>query len=166
MNSTEFEQKVLAAGKAVVIDFWAPWCAPCRATKPVLEKLAAEYAGRVEFLPVNADDSPEVLRQYRILGIPTVLAFLKGQPAGRVTGAQPESGYRLLFEALAAGVPVKLRMAPFDRMLRLGTGAVLIVLGGFTGSWLLAGLGALVAFFGIYDRCPVWAALTRAFRRK
>ena len=166
MNPTEFEQKALAAGKAVVVDLWAPWCAPCRATKPILEKLAVEYAGRVEFLPVNADESPEVLRQYRVLGIPTVLAFLNGKLAGRVTGAQPESGYRLLFEALASGAPVRLPMASFDRLLRLGTGALLVVAGGFAGSWLLAGLGALVAFLGIYDRCPVWAALTRAFRRK
>jgi thioredoxin 1 len=164
MNQAEFEQKTNETGKAVVVDFWAPWCAPCRVTKPILEKLDREYAGQVEFLPVNADDSREVLEHFHVAGIPTVLALRGGEVVGRVTGAQSESGYRALFAALAEGSEVKVPMRGFDRALRLGAGGLIAVVGLSTGSWIAIGLGALIAFLGIYDRCPIWAALTRLTR--
>lgn len=75
MNLTQFEQAVSSSDKPIVVDFWAEWCMPCRVTKPILEKLAREYAGKVEFLPVNADDSREVLQHFQVIGIPTVLAM-------------------------------------------------------------------------------------------
>jgi thioredoxin len=161
MNSSEFQEKITQAGTPVVVDFWAPWCAPCRLTKPVLEKLAQEYAGQVKFLPVNADDSHKVLEQFGVRGIPTVLAMRSGQVVGRVTGAQNEAGYRAMFEALIEGRQVKVPLSSFDRLLRLGAGALLVLIGLSTGSWLALGLGGIVAFLGVYDRCPVWAAITR-----
>jgi thioredoxin 1 len=166
MNKTEFQQKISAAGKPVIIDFWAPWCAPCRMTKPILEKLAQEYAGRVDFLPLNADDSGEVVGQFRVFGIPTVLALRDGKEAGRVVGAQNEGNYRSMFESLAAGKEVKVLLAPFDRLLRLGAGALFITIGVLTGNWLVAAGGGILAFLGVYDRCPVWAAITGILRRK
>jgi thioredoxin 1 len=70
-------------------------------TKPILDKLAKEYGDTVQFMPVNADDSREVLEQFRVFGIPTVITIRNGKEVGRVTGAQNEAGYRALFEALA-----------------------------------------------------------------
>jgi len=128
-------------------------------TKPTLEKLGTEYAGRVEFLPVNADESRDVLEHFRVFGIPTVLALRGGEEVGRVTGARSEAGYRSMFESLAEGEEVKIPMAPFVRMLRLGAGALFVIVGFATSNWLIAVSGAILAFTGIYDRCPIWAAL-------
>lgn len=135
-------------------------------TKPILDKLGKEFADEVDFLPVNADQSREVLEQYRIFGIPTVIAFQNGKEVARLTGAQNEAGYRAVFDALAQGKEVKVPMTQFDRMLRLGAGALFIMVGASTGSWLVAGIGGVLSFLGIYDRCPIWNALTRMFQSK
>ena len=166
MNHTVFKKRIASGGKPLVVDFWAPWCAPCRMTKPVLEKLALEYKGKVEFLPINADESREILDEYHISGIPTVIAFRDGKIASRITGARDEAGYRAMFDGLSQGEKIKIPLRPFDRVIRLGIGLVLIIISVATQFWLLAGVGALLAFLGIYDRCPVWAAITRMFRKK
>ncbi len=165
MNKQEFQQK-LESGKPLFVDFWAPWCGPCMMTKPTLDKLGKEFADEVEFLPINADQSREVLEQFRIFGIPTVIAFQNGKEVARLTGAQNEAGYRSVFEALAQGKEVKVSMTQFDRMLRLGAGGLFIMVGISTGSWLVAGIGGILAFLGIYDRCPIWNALTGMFQSK
>lgn len=166
MDTSIFQEKIIATGRPVIVDFWAPWCAPCRMTKPVLEKLAQEYAGRVDFLPVNADEARDVLEKYHITGIPTVMAFQAGNVVGRVTGARGETEYRSAFEALATGQQVKIPMSLFDRTLRLGAGALLVIIGASIGNWLVIGIGAVIAFLGVYDRCPVWTALTRVLKGK
>lgn len=165
MNKQEFQQK-LESGRPLFVDFWAPWCGPCMMTKPILDKLGKEFADEVDFLPINADQSREVLEQYRIFGIPTVIAFQNGKEVARLTGAQNEAGYRAVFDALAQGKEVKIPMTQFDRMLRLGAGALFITVGVSTGSWLVTGIGGILAFLGIYDRCPIWNALTRMFQSK
>jgi len=91
MNKLEFHQKISETSRPVVVDFWASWCVPCRMTMPILEKLAKEYADRVEFMPINADDAGEILEQFRIIGIPTALTLRNGRVVGRVTGAQNEA---------------------------------------------------------------------------
>jgi thioredoxin 1 len=166
MNKSEFQQNISQTGKPVVVDFWAPWCAPCRATKPILEKLANEYAGRVDFIPINADDSHDLVQQLGILGIPTVLIFQNGIETSRITGAQNETNYKLLFDSVAKGKEVKVPLLAFDRMLRLGAGALLVLVGISTSSWPAAGIGFILAFLGIYDRCPIWRALTGMLQRK
>lgn len=165
MQNSELQALLSRGDTPLVVDFWAAWCAPCRVTRPLLEKLAREYDGRVGFLEIDADASPDVARRYRVLGIPTVLAFQGGREAGRFTGAQTEAQYRALFEALAAGRQVRLPLAPFDRVLRLSAGAALAGIGVATGSLFLVGLGALLAFLGVYDRCPLWSALAHRVRR-
>jgi len=166
MNHTVFQKKVSTPGKPLVVDFWAPWCAPCRMTKPVLEKLAQEYKGKVEFLPVNADESREILDEYRISGIPTVIAFRDGKIASRITGARDEAGYRAMFDGLSQGEMIKIPMRPFDRIIRLGGGLTLVIVGIVTHYWVIIGAGAILTFLGFYDRCPIWAAITRMFRKK
>ena len=166
MNKQEFQEKINSAEKPIVIDFWATWCAPCIMTKPILEKLGKEYEEDVEFLPINADESRDVLEDYRILGIPTILAIKNGKEVARVTDAQYEAGYRSVFESLAKGQEVKIPITQVDRMLRLGAGGLLIMYGLPDRNWLVVAIGAIVAFLGIYDRCPIWNSLTKAFQRK
>jgi thioredoxin 1 len=160
MNSLEFQNKIKKSDTPLVVDFWAPWCVPCKTTKPILEKLAEEYAGSVDMRFGKVDEAQEVAKDFRIMGIPTLIAFRDGEAVGRVTGAQNETAYRAIFDGLLEGGGIRVPMAPFERILRLGAGTVLGLLGLNTNNWWLLGIGAVIAFLGIYDRCPVWAALT------
>ena len=166
MNKLEFEKIISETEKPIIVDFWATWCGPCMMTKPILDKLAKEYGDSVQFMPINADDSREVLEQFRVFGIPTVLTLRNGKEVGRVTGAQNEAGYRAMFEALSTGGEVKIPLTNFDRMLRLGGGGLFVMVGISTGNWIGAGVGGILAFMGIYDRCPIWNALTGMLKRK
>ncbi len=164
MKLKVLQNKITKPGKPIIIDVWAPWCAPCRMTKPILEKLSQEYAGKIEFLPINADESREVLEEYRIASIPTVIAFRDGKVAGRVVGVRDEQGFRAMFDALATGNDVRVPMRKFDRILRLAAGGAIIIVGVATRQWWVIAIGGLIAFLGFYDRCPIWAAITRAFK--
>lgn len=135
-------------------------------TKPILDKLAKEFANEVEFMPINADESREILEQYRVFGIPTVISLRNGKELGRITGAQNEAGYRAMFQALADGREVKVPLTQFDRMLRLGAGGLFLAIGVSTSSWILAGVGGILAFMGVYDRCPIWNAVSGIFKQK
>jgi thioredoxin 1 len=166
MNLTQFQQTVSSSDKPLIVDVWASWCIPCKLTKPILEKLAREYKDRVAFLPINADESRELLEKFQISGIPTVLTLRDGKVVGRVTGARSESQYRAMFAALAKGDEVKVPMSEFERVLRLGAGALFVMIGISTSNWLALGVGGLIAFLGIYDRCPVWAAIMGMLQQK
>lgn len=166
MKQTEFQQRITTTNKPIVIDFWATWCGPCMMTKPILDKLAKEFANEVEFMPINADESREILEQYRVFGIPTVISLRNGKELGRITGAQNEAGYRAMFQALADGREVKVPLTQFDRMLRLGAGGLFLAIGVSTSSWILAGVGGILAFMGVYDRCPIWNAVSGIFKQK
>src|SRR6266511_2312841 len=87
-----FEQEVLQSEKPVVVDFWAPWCGPCRAVAPIFEQLSQEQ-DRGVFAKVNLDDSPEYASRYGVLSIPTAILFENGEPKEAVIGARPRSYY-------------------------------------------------------------------------
>lgn len=84
----------------VLVDLWAPWCGPCRMVAPVLEKLAARYAGRLKVVKVNVDDNPIAARRFDASSIPTLVMMRDGEPVGRVIGAQPEAALAAQIEPL------------------------------------------------------------------
>ena len=79
-----------AAAVAVVVDLWAPWCGPCRVVGPILEQLAAEYAGRMKVVKVNVDDNPRLARHFRAMSIPTLVVLKDGRVVDRIVGAMPK----------------------------------------------------------------------------
>lgn len=167
MKLQEFEQQLKSLSNPVIVDFWAPWCVPCRVTKPVLESLAKEYEGKVNLLMMNADDHPELLRELRVFGIPTILITRSGEIINQLSGAQSRENYRKMFEALAnANETVTIPIFTFDRLLRLFSGTILAIIGLIVGAWYLLAIGGVIAFLGIYDRCPIWRAITRQFNKK
>lgn len=90
INDSNFEG-ILASGKPVMVDFWAPWCGPCRAMSPVVDELAAEYADKVIIAKYNTDEAEEFAVKFGIRGIPAFLFFKDGQLVDRLTGANPKS---------------------------------------------------------------------------
>ncbi len=90
LNDATFGQEVEQGKGLVFVDFWAPWCAPCRVVGPVVEKLAAKYTGRVRFAKVNVDEAQATASAYGISSIPTLAIFKDGEPVTGVLGAVPE----------------------------------------------------------------------------
>jgi len=89
-GDTTFKDEVLDAKVPTLVDFWAPWCGPCRALAPIVEELAAEFTGKLKVVKVNTDESQQVAMQHNIRSIPTVLLFKNGQVVETIVGALPK----------------------------------------------------------------------------
>lgn len=94
-----FQNDVLNSDIPVLVDFWAPWCGPCRMVGPVIDEISEKMAGKVKVYKLNVDENQQIAAQYRITGIPTVMVFKNGQPVEQIVGAHPEESY---MQALAA----------------------------------------------------------------
>ena len=98
-SDATFEQDVLKSDQPVLVDFWAPWCGPCRMVAPVVEELSSDYDGRVKFVKLNTDENPGVSGKYGIRSIPTLLIFKNGEAVGQVVGFRPKSDLAKHLEA-------------------------------------------------------------------
>ncbi|NLS90874.1 MAG: thioredoxin [Planctomycetaceae bacterium] len=90
VNDANFQAEVLEAAEPVLVDFWAPWCGPCRAIAPMVNELASENAGAVKIVKVNVDESPMIAGQYQIHSIPTLMVFKGGNMVEMLVGVQPK----------------------------------------------------------------------------
>ena len=91
VTDQSFKDDVLSSDKLVLVDFWATWCGPCRMVAPVLEEIAAEYAGTLTVAKLDVDANPDTARDYQVLSIPTLILFKGGEPVKQIVGAKPKA---------------------------------------------------------------------------
>ncbi|OGM18955.1 thioredoxin [Candidatus Woesebacteria bacterium RIFCSPHIGHO2_01_FULL_37_10] len=98
INDNEFEDKVLKSEKAVLVDFWAPWCGPCKLAEPVLDELSVTYKETVLIAKINVDENPDRAQKYGVMSIPTTILFKKGEEIGRQIGFAGKNSFEELIK--------------------------------------------------------------------
>jgi thioredoxin 1 len=93
LTDANFEEEVIKSGVPVLVDFWAPWCGPCRMMAPIIEEVAQEWAGKVKVCKINVDDHQATARNYEIQSIPTMILFKEGEVVKRLVGARPKKSF-------------------------------------------------------------------------
>lgn len=91
LTKDNFEQEVVSSDKVVMVDFWAPWCGPCRAVGPIMDELSEEYDGKAKVAKLNVDDEGEIAAKFRIMSIPTIMIFKNGEVVEKLIGARPKT---------------------------------------------------------------------------
>jgi len=99
----DFEEQVLKSEMPVVVDFWAPWCAPCRIVSPIIEELAKDFEGMVKVGKMNVDDNPNYPSQYGVMSIPSILIFKNGEPVKTMIGAQSRENFKKGIDEVLSG---------------------------------------------------------------
>jgi thioredoxin 1 len=91
VGQANFQDEVLGSSEPVLVDFWAPWCGPCKMLSPVVEKVASAHSGKAKFVKLNTDEEPSIAGKYQVSGIPCLILFKDGQPVDRIVGYVPEN---------------------------------------------------------------------------
>ena len=102
VSDANFQAEVLESEQPVLVDFWAPWCGPCRMVAPVLEEIAAEQADKLRVVKLNVDDNQQTAAKYGVMSIPTMIVFKHGQPAKTIVGAYPKRRLEAELESVTA----------------------------------------------------------------
>jgi len=103
VDDKSFKDIVIEAKIPFLVDFWAPWCAPCRSIAPIGDELAGEYVGRVGFAKVNVDENPKIATEYGIRSIPTLLIFKDGKPLTQIVGLRPKAELKKQLDGVLTG---------------------------------------------------------------
>jgi thioredoxin 1 len=102
-TESNFSAEVLQSDVPVLVDFWAPWCGPCKMVAPIVEEISTEYAGKIKVGKLNTDDNQTVASQYGIMSIPTLMIFKNGEVVERIIGAQPKEALTGKIDSVLAG---------------------------------------------------------------
>ena len=94
VTKNDFDTEISGSSLPVLVDFWAPWCGPCRMLSPVLDELAGEMSGKVKILKVNVDEEPELASKFGVMSIPTVIAFKQGKATNKVVGFRSKEDFK------------------------------------------------------------------------
>jgi putative thioredoxin len=126
ITATGFEQEVIEASRQqlVLVDFWAPWCGPCKQLTPTLEKVVREARGAVRLVKINTDENQELAQQMRVQSIPAVFAFVKGRPVNGFAGAQPESQVKSFVQRLIQSAGGQVGPSPVEQALEQAEEAI------------------------------------------
>ena len=100
LTDDNFETEINKSSLPVLVDFWAPWCGPCKAVGPILEELATEYDGRLLIAKINVDENQSVPARYRVLSVPSLVLLKDGKEAGRIVGARTKDGFKSALDPL------------------------------------------------------------------
>ncbi len=103
VNEAKFDEMVLKAKIPVLVDFWAPWCGPCRMVAPIVDELANEYDSKVAFMKLNVDDNPKVATKYGVMSIPALIIFKNGVPVSNLVGFRPKPDIKKNIDSALAG---------------------------------------------------------------